>query len=217
MVQMIEANWLIAIVALVIALLIAWWLFTRATKPKPRERRPDVLDENAAPAQRNQALIDAPPAAAVPPPIITPPAATGAHVGIGELATTSAREQAQAAQHAEPPAESRSPQSPAESLAPQTIAAEPTPVVEPSPSEASGEPDDLRRIKGIGPKLATTLHALGITHYAQIAAWTDADIDALDANLGAFAGRPRRDSWVEQARLLSSGDTAAYEAKFGKL
>ena len=65
--------------------------------------------------------------------------------------------------------------------------------------------------------MLTLLHALGITSYAQIAALTDADLDELDTKLGAFAGRPRRDNWVEQARLLAAGETAAYEAQFGKL
>ena len=67
------------------------------------------------------------------------------------------------------------------------------------------------------PYGATLLAELGVTHYAQIAAWTEADIAAIDAQLGAFAGRPTRDSWVEQAQLLISGDAAAYEAKFGKI
>ena len=75
----------------------------------------------------------------------------------------------------------------------------------------------MRRIKGLGPKLVTLLGSLGVTRYEQIAAWNDADLDDLDTKLGAFAGRPRRDNWVEQASLLASGDTAAYEAKFGKL
>ena len=35
--------------------------------------------------------------------------------------------------------------------------------------------------------------------------------------LGAFAGRPQRDQWIEQARLLAAGDTAGYESRFGKL
>ena len=46
---------------------------------------------------------------------------------------------------------------------------------------------------------------------------TDADLATLDGKLGAFAGRPARDNWVEQAKLLSAGDAAGYEAKFGKL
>jgi predicted flap endonuclease-1-like 5' DNA nuclease len=80
-----------------------------------------------------------------------------------------------------------------------------------------GEGDDLRRIKGLGPKLVTLLNALGVTSYAQIAGWSEADIDRIDAQLGTFAGRIRRDSWVEQAKLLAAGDTAGFEAKFGKL
>jgi predicted flap endonuclease-1-like 5' DNA nuclease len=190
--DVIQANWLIFVAALLVAVLVAWWLFGRGGKPQVRERRPDVLDEGAAPAQRNQALIDAPPAAAFQAPPITPPPAAGVFAGIGEVIAHGAEEEVEAAQ--------------AQALE------EP----QPATSEA-GEPDDLRRIKGIGPKLVTTLHALGVTRYAQIAAWTDADLDALDPQLGAFAGRPRRDSWVEQAKLLESGDTGAYEARFGKL
>ncbi|CAH0495674.1 hypothetical protein [Novosphingobium sp. CECT 9465] len=85
----------------------------------------------------------------------------------------------------------------------------------PVPVVASG--DDLGRIKGIGPKLKALLTSLGVTTYAQIASWTDEDIARIDAQLGSFAGRARRDNWVEQARLLASGDAAAYEAKFGKI
>jgi len=77
--------------------------------------------------------------------------------------------------------------------------------------------DDLGRIKGVGPKLKALLTSLGVTSYAQIAAWTDEDIAKINAQLGTFAGRPTRDNWVEQAKLLAGGDKAAYEAKFGKV
>lgn len=77
--------------------------------------------------------------------------------------------------------------------------------------------DDLTRIKGVGPKLAEQLNALGISELSQIAAWDDGDIDRIDAQLGRFQGRIRRDNWPEQARLLGGGDQAAYEAKFGRL
>lgn len=77
--------------------------------------------------------------------------------------------------------------------------------------------DDLRRLKGVGPKIVSLLHAEGITRYAQIAAWTDADLAAINAKLGSFAGRPTRDNWIDQARLLAAGDVAGYEAKYGKL
>lgn len=98
--------------------------------------------------------------------------------------------------------------------------AKPEPV-QPPPASATaardGEADDLLRLKGVGPKIAAILNAQGTTRFAQIAAWTDADIAAIDARLGNFAGRPTRDNWVDQARLLAAGDVAAYEAKYGKL
>lgn len=87
----------------------------------------------------------------------------------------------------------------------------------PLPAETAAETDDLTRIKGLGPKLGEQLRALGVTSFAQIAAWDDAEIDRIDAQLGRFQGRIRRDAWPEQARLLAAGDTAGYEAKFGKL
>lgn len=214
MVPMIQANWPILAFLVVVLVLLVLWLVNRSRQPRDRSHRPDVLDEGAAPAQRNQALIDAPPIAAVAAPTIVSPPAAGTFAGVGEAVAHGAREEVQAAKPV-PQAESTShtkdvpsPQ-PAPELSPQSA-----PVVAPT---VAGEGDDLRRIKGVGPKLVATLHALGVTRYAQIAAWTDADLDALDAKLGAFAGRPRRDSWVEQAQLLSGGDTAAYEAKFGKL
>ena len=57
----------------------------------------------------------------------------------------------------------------------------------------------------------------GITRFAQIAFWNDADIAALEADLGPIADRIARDRWVEQAGLLATGDIDAFEAKFGKL
>lgn len=201
--QMIEANWIIFVVVLLIGLVVAWWIFARgSTVAKPREHKPDVLDEGAAPARRNQALIDAPPAA-----MVEPPAHSGTMAGIGEVIAVAAQDEVEehAALH------------PQESAVPEAPAAEPV-VTSPPPSpsiESAG--DDLRKIKGVGPKLVALLHSLGVTGYAQIAAWDEADIDRIDAQLGTFAGRIRRDNWVEQARLLSGGDTAAYEAKFGKL
>ena len=79
------------------------------------------------------------------------------------------------------------------------------------------EPDDLLRLKGVGPKLARTLIDMGITNYRQIAAWSQDDVAAVDAQLGVFSGRIVRDNWVEQARLLEAGDIEGFEAKFGKL
>jgi predicted flap endonuclease-1-like 5' DNA nuclease len=76
---------------------------------------------------------------------------------------------------------------------------------------------DLARLKGVGPKLIAQLRALGITELSQVAAWSEEDLDRIDAQLGRFQGRIRRDNWVEQARLLSAGDEAGYAARFGNI
>ena len=67
-----------------------------------------------------------------------------------------------------------------------------------------GQPDDLKQITGVGPKLEALLHQLGFYHFDQIAAWTDAEIAWIDTNLEGFKGRVTRDNWVEQARDLAS-------------
>jgi len=107
------------------------------------------------------------------------------------------------------------------------IADTPAPVADPDPTDTAPAPvaaaaaaplaGDIRQLKGLGPKLATTLAELGITRVEQIAAMSPADLEELDSRLGSFRGRPARDRWAEQARLLHAGDKAAYEAEFGKL
>jgi len=64
-----------------------------------------------------------------------------------------------------------------------------------------GKADDLRRIKGIGPKNEGVLNSLGLYHYEQIAALTPSNIAWLDAYL-KFPGRIARDDWVGQAKAL---------------
>ncbi len=67
----------------------------------------------------------------------------------------------------------------------------------------SGAPDDLKRIKGVGPALEAQLHALGVFHLDQIAAWSPEEVAWVDENLEGFHGRVSRDGWVEQARQLT--------------
>jgi predicted flap endonuclease-1-like 5' DNA nuclease len=101
-------------------------------------------------------------------------------------------------------------------------AVKPEPLATPAPAAADAPPsaapsatDDLARIKGLGPKLAALLGELGVTSFAQIAAWDAADIARIDAQLGRFQGRITRDQWVAQAQLLSAGDETAFAAQFG--
>lgn len=193
MMQTIEANWVAFAVALLAILVVGWLLLARArSKPARREYKPDVLDQGAASIHRNQALIDAAPAAKV-----TPPPLGAAMAGLGEAVAIGAQDVVEeAAAQPEPEA--------------------PPPPPAPAPAPAA-EGDDLSRIKGLGPKLQKLLPTLGLSTFAQIAALTEADLAELDTKLGAFAGRPAKDNWVEQAKYLAAGDTAGFEARFGKV
>ena len=64
--------------------------------------------------------------------------------------------------------------------------------------------DDLKQLSGVGPALEKKLHKAGITTFAQIAAWTEADIAAMDEAL-SFKGRIEREGWVDQAKELAKG------------
>lgn len=67
-----------------------------------------------------------------------------------------------------------------------------------------GQADDLKLIKGVGPKLETLLHSLGFFHFDQIANWTAEEIAWVDENLAGFKGRVTRDDWIVQAKVLAT-------------
>ena len=76
-----------------------------------------------------------------------------------------------------------------------------------------GKPDNLKEIKGIGPKLETLCHSLGFYHFDQIAAWTAEEIAWVDENLEGFKGRVTRDDWVGQAKILATGGETEFSRK----
>ncbi len=65
--------------------------------------------------------------------------------------------------------------------------------------------DDLKKLSGVGPVLETKLIEAGVTSFAQIAAWTDKDVEEFDEKL-SFKGRIEREGWVEQAKELAKGE-----------
>jgi NADH-quinone oxidoreductase subunit E len=79
-------------------------------------------------------------------------------------------------------------------------------------SARAGGADDLKMIKGVGPKLEIMLNDLGFYHFDQIAAWSAAEVAWVNDNLAGFKGRVSRDNWVEQARKLAIGQ----ETEFSK-
>ncbi len=190
MTVLLQENWWLLVIALLIGVLVAWWVLVASRKTTvEREEKPE---EDAA-AKRNQALIDAPPVAATTPP---EPEVSTPLTAVPEAAKLVEEEAAPAPAPAPVPT--------------------PAPTPAPAPATASAA-DDLSRIKGVGPKLVTMLREQGITSFAQIAVWDDATIDRIDAGLGRFQGRIRRDNWTEQAKLLAADDIAGYEGRFGKV
>lgn len=177
---------ILIVVGVLLLALVIWLVMRSSRKVKVVDQdKRDVLDEGADRAGRNQALIDSPRSVE----ITTGP--TSAAANADPVAAAGATADAEAGASVSP-----------------TITD-----TAPSPGPVSG--DDLRRIKGVGPKLVVMLDEQGVTSFAQIAAWTEEDIARVDATLGRFAGRIERDQWVEQAKLLAAGDDAGFEAKFG--
>ena len=82
---------------------------------------------------------------------------------------------------------------------------------------ASGPPDDLQRLKGVGPRFAEMLNERGIIRFEQLAHLSPEEIERLDAALGPFRGRLTRDRITDQADYLARGDVEGYETRFGKL
>jgi predicted flap endonuclease-1-like 5' DNA nuclease len=83
----------------------------------------------------------------------------------------------------------------------------------PKIAAAVGDPDDLKLIKGIGPKLEKLCNKLGVTRFDQIAAWKAADIAEVDPHLDSFSGRIQRDDWVGQAKILAKGGTTEFASR----
>ncbi|CDX54954.1 NADH dehydrogenase [Mesorhizobium sp. LCM 4577] len=82
-----------------------------------------------------------------------------------------------------------------------------------APQAAAGKADNLRRLIGIGPVNERLLKGLGVTTYAQIAAWTEADVKRVEEVLN-FDGRIAREKWIEQAKLLAAGNEAEFARQF---
>ena len=76
--------------------------------------------------------------------------------------------------------------------------------------------DDLKMIKGVGPKLEKLLNTLGFFHFDQVAKWTDEELAWVDQNLEGFKGRASRDEWVSQAKILASGEMTEFSSRVKK-
>ena len=96
--------------------------------------------------------------------------------------------------------------------------AAPSPGRKPATLDAprDGTGDDLKQIKGIGPKLEKMCNRLGFHHFDQIASWSDDEVAWVDANLEGFRGRVTRDEWVKQAKVLADGGETTFSSRVKK-
>ena len=60
--------------------------------------------------------------------------------------------------------------------------------------------EDLKRIKGVGPKLESVLNSIGIFTFAQVSKMTEKEYQLVDNLLTTFKGRGKRDDWAKQAK-----------------
>jgi len=75
--------------------------------------------------------------------------------------------------------------------------------------------DDLKAIKGVGPKIEVQLHERGIVTFAQVAALSAAEIEELGAALkGTSAAQLSK--WAEQAKILAAGGETEFSKRVQK-
>lgn len=179
MIEVLQANPLPLVIALVLGLVIAWWMFraTRRTDTAEGEQHVDTAPPPAAPLLEEERplprSVDTPEGNSV----VDSGAAAATDV-VGQFVGVDA--------HAELPG-------------------------------ASGPPDNLQMLKGVGPRLAEKLNEQGITRFEHLARLSPDEIAGIEDKLGAFKGRLGRDRVVEQASYLARDDRAGFEARFGKL
>lgn len=121
---------------------------------------------------------------------------------------------------------------PVKPAAPKPVAAKPAPVkAKPAPAKTptadpdgkpiplsgprGGKKDDLKRIKGVGPKIEGTLNGLGIYHFDQVAGWTSKTVGWINGFL-SFKGRIQREKWISQAKLLAKGKETEFSKRVDK-
>ena len=76
-----------------------------------------------------------------------------------------------------------------------------------------GKADDLKEIEGIGPALEKLCNELGFYHFDQIANWSAADVEWVDANMKTFRGRIVRDKWIAQCKIIITEGLEAFRVR----
>jgi predicted flap endonuclease-1-like 5' DNA nuclease len=168
-----------------------------------------------APVERTPPVQSAPAPVPVAPSLA--PVADAPEARVSETSDPLADERIVAASPLEAsPATEVAPPPPIETAPIETAPIETAPVEARAAAQSYAE-GPVTQLKGLGPKVASQLGALGVSTVGQMAALSESEAQGIDAQLGNFTGRMGRDRWIEQARLLAAGDKAGFEAVFGKL
>jgi large subunit ribosomal protein L21 len=93
---------------------------------------------------------------------------------------------------------------PSAKIATKKVAAAPVADAAPLAAPVASTADDISLIGGIGPKILKGLTDMAVTTFAQIAGWTDADVERIETEL-KLKGRVAREEWIEQAKELMAG------------
>lgn len=206
MMTLISENWLLFLIALAIGVGTAFWIWAGTGREASEAEQFDANDGLLEKADEVQVPADPEPepSAAEPEPAV-------------KAATVAAAVATEKVEAAPAPAPDPSPAPQPRNKPVVEEAPAPVPAGKPKIASAVGEPDNLRLIKGVGPKLNTLLNNLGVTRFDQIAAWKEEDIAEMDQYLETFSGRITRDAWIDQAKFLAKDDIAGFEKKYGKL
>ncbi|TPK58866.1 proton-conducting membrane transporter [Mesorhizobium sp. B2-4-19] len=157
-----------------------------------------------------------PPAALMSTPAAAKSAPAAAKAAPAKPAAKAAPAKATAANSAAPKPAAAKPAASAASSAKSSAAPKPAAAKKAAPAAAkpaAGKSDNLRRLIGIGPVNEKLLKAQGVTTFAQIAAWTAADIKRIEDVMN-FDGRIARERWIDQAKLLAAGDEKEFAKQF---
>lgn len=184
-------------------------------KPEAKEPRPSAeiveLKPKAAPVQATPERVAEAPAPEAKPVVEMPKPVVAAPVVAPPVEVKPAVEPVAPAKVVAAPAAT-----PAKAKAAKPVKAKPASVVakpaqkpavpkaasamrQPKAMDKPDQPDDLKQINGLGPKLESALNGLGIWTFAQIAALEPAEIAWLDDTLG-LSGRIARDGWIDAAQ-----------------
>jgi len=193
---------------LVALLFVLFWYFTRS-KHTDDHTGDHSSDDTAAPSSSAKASEDAPVAVPVTAEVVAEPT-----VEIVETETVIEVEDEVEAPESDASAERSATVFETEEVidvpeaASEDLQAAVEPVVAPIASTAPAatlEPDNLRRIEGIGPKIAGILNDNGIITFAQLADTSVIQLQQIltDAGLSRIS---KPDTWPEQAQLAAAGD-----------